>query len=340
MNKYAIISSLIFSIVLLLVLTIAACEQNTDNFDPLPASAPYGTFMILHLEVGNFPEHQTEPFFNELSTTTSNWQEFFYPTLVSFVDFADQWEMKLTLLVNPQWIEFFMSDTNRTATLRGWIQSGHEIGLQHHGADHIDWNGFTERDLSDPRNSPAFAAGASRYRGDIKDMMTIMNQLGEPIVTGTVTDIRQDGTSLFSGSTGLRYEVNGWTAEDGLRPPARVENLCPSLSFIQLGMYFVPGSSELSEAIEAFENANSKDLFGFVMHEINIYAEVQRSGNINATVYADWFRYLNSKEYKTRTVRTLMQDYEIDYSIGNTDEPIIHQSDYPNDQLHSVCKGQ
>jgi len=340
MNKYAIKSILIFSIVLLFVVIILACEQSTDNAEPFTASAPYGTFMILHLEVGNFPEHQSQPFFNELSTTTYNWQEFFYPTIISFVDYADQQEMKLTLLANPQWIEYLTADSGRLATLRRWIQSGHEIGIQHHGADHIDWNGFTERDLSDPRNSPAFAAGASRYRGSIDDMMAIMNQIGEPIVTGTVTDIPQDGTSLFSGSTGLRYEVNGWTADDGLRPPVRVEDLCPSLSFIQLGMHFVPGPSELSEAMEAFDNANSKDFYGFVMHEIDIYSEVKKSGSIDATIYADWFRYLNSKGYKTRTVRTLMQDYEIDYSIGNTDEPIIHQSDYPNDQLHSVCKGE
>ncbi len=60
------------------------------------------------------------------------------------------------------------------------VKQGHEIGLHHHGYDHGDWNGYTNRRGKELD---------SRYRGSVRDMMRFMNELVQnQILSGTSTD--------------------------------------------------------------------------------------------------------------------------------------------------------
>lgn len=116
---------------------------------------------------------------------------------------ADQYKAKLNPQFNPQWAEYTLKDENKLSLLRQWQKRGHEVGLHHHGYDHGDWNGYTNKSVKE--DDPKFS-------GSVEGMMRLLTQLVEPyeIFTGTITDEEFDypidifGHLLFL--TGLRQD--------------------------------------------------------------------------------------------------------------------------------------
>ncbi len=303
-----------------------ACSAQAANRTAAECGNAFGTFFVVHLEVGNYPNHKGKPFFNNGNTSQYNWQSVFWPTLVEMIKLADEYDAKLTLLLNPQWVEFIASDEEKLQTVRKWVANGHEIGLHHHGADHIDWNGFTDR--MDKKND-------WKYRGTMKDMKNILSKLGIQMTTATISDKKQDYAALQDV---FIYDVDGHSSEEGRRPPYKVDQLCPGLEFTQLGMSFLPDVDQLlAENKESFKKATEKDIYGLVTHEIDFQKSMISRGRVSNTVYKEWFDFVTGCGYKVRTIRDLMDEYRKTYPIDSTSNPILHTSDYPNDASANVC---
>jgi hypothetical protein len=290
--------------------------------------APFGTSFIIHLEVGNFPGEQHEPYFNGGSTRAFKWEEFFWESFKEFVKMADSYDAKLTIEMNPQWVEFFKADEDRLKTVMDWYKNGHELALQHHGADHIDWNGFTNR--TNKKNDP-------RYRGNIQDMLKIMSSLGIPMKTMTLSEHKQDYPAFQKF---FPYEINGRTAEDGGRRPYKIVGLCPGLEFIQLGMAYAPGidtGGAFAKIKEYFKKSDEKIIYNFVTHEYDIWKATQAAGSMKKTQYKEWFDFTKEQGYKIRTIGDLMDEYQKIFTIETSNDPLLHNSDYPNDTEHEKC---
>lgn len=113
---------------------------------------PYASFLAIHFEVGGH-------------TKSLEYQKTLWPAAIDLVALADQYKANLTLQFNPQWAEYILQDRNNFNLLKQWQKQSHEVGLHHHGYDHGDWNGYTNRPgkEDDPR-----------FRGKIEDMMELM----------------------------------------------------------------------------------------------------------------------------------------------------------------------
>ncbi len=321
--------SVVSGIVILGTLFLIYQNCNSSHAPVSPTSSkPFGTSFIIHLEVGNFPERQHEPSFNGGSTRAFKWQAYYWDSLVEFVELADSYNAKLTIEANPQWLEFFAADSNRLSTVKEWSKNGHELAFQHHGADHIDWNGFTNRPDKEMD---------SRYRGTIEDMLEILSSFGISMKTLSMSDHKQDFPRLKDD---FLYEVNGRTPEDGRRHPYKVVDLCPDMEFIQLGMAYAPGIDQdetLSKIENSFKRSDDKSIFNFVTHEYDIWNATQYFGSLKKTQYKEWLDFVESQGLTIRTISDLMEEYQSSFSIETSTDPILHDSDYLNDTEHENC---
>jgi len=102
---------------------------------------PFSTFLAIHFEVGG-------------DTRNLAHQKEFWPVAIDLIKLANKYNAKLTLQFNPQWAEYILKDKNKFNLLKEWQNRGHEIGLHHHGYDHGNWNGYTNRPGKE--NEPRF----------------------------------------------------------------------------------------------------------------------------------------------------------------------------------------
>ena len=66
-----------------------------------------------------------------------------YITLKEIIAKADSYNMKLTLMLSPPWVDYIMSHPDRLASLESWKENGHEISTHHHAVTHALWDGYT-----------------------------------------------------------------------------------------------------------------------------------------------------------------------------------------------------
>lgn len=303
--------------VLLLVLAGNAPKVEGDNAShqeaPLEEDrgvaqrTPFGTFFALHLEVGNAPVHQGKPYSNGGSTTHTRYQAHYWPHLVRLVHLADEKEAKLTLLAHPQWVEYIAADSSRLNLAQQWVRNGHEWGLHHHGYDHPDWDGFSNRPESQSDR---------RYRGDMGDLLAIMESLGVVMNTNTPTDRKAEMTDLVAFFP-IDVAGKGGDLSVAGRPPNRVTDLCPNLSFVQVGTsYQEHDQPSLDPTKVAFEQSGKRELFGLVTHVWDIVDQAEVRGGLPATDFARWLEFVGEKPNRIETVSALVSRYRSARGIG------------------------
>ncbi len=262
---------------------------------------PYGSFLAIHLEVGG-------------DTINLEYQKAYWLTAVNLVKLADQYSAKLTLQFNPQWAEYILNDPNKLNLLRKWQQHGHEVGLHHHGYDHGDWNGYTNR----PRKEDD-----PRFRGTIRDMIKLMGQLVQPyqLLSGTITD------EEFDYPEGIKYDTEGISIKHVRSKPKQV-TLGRNNKVIQVGMAFLSFEGDIESFKREYLSSRENEVFGVVTHEKD-FAK-------NPVIIDEWLRFIKSEGAKITTVSQLIAKYQNRYFIEKSDNPLIFLKDVSGRQINRI----
>lgn len=267
---------------------------------------PSATFFAVHLEAGlrlkSGPGEDGSPVkWGPPGGTPLKWQKTFWPHLIRFVETADKYNAKLTLLFHPQWAEYILEDENRLKIVKEWQKNGHEIGLHYHDVKHGDWCGYTNR--AEYKEKPT-------YRGTVRQMMEFLNKLASPekVVTACIGPIEALAGKQPEGSERpvdeidypdeIICNVNGFT--DALIVPYKF--MYKGKDRWQLRHAYTAGQRELNKAKNEFMLATKpNEVFGFVTHEFNF---AQDPGFVE-----EWFRFVSEHKLKIRTVSDIISEY-------------------------------
>ena len=254
---------------------------------------PYDSFLVIHFEVGG------------KKTRSLKYQEEFWPAAIDLINMADEFDAKLTLQFNPQWAEYILNDQNKLNLLRKWQQHGHEVGLHHHGYDHGDWNGYTNR----PRKEDDL-----RFRGTTRDMMKLMRQLVQPyqLLSCTITD------EEFDYPEGIKYDTEGILITHARSKPQWV-TLGHNNKVIQVGMAFLSFEGDVESFKLEYLSSKEDELFGVVTHEKD-FAK-------NPMVIEEWMRFVRSREMTIKTVSQIITEYQKSYAVKYSDKPLTFLND-------------
>ena len=218
---------------------------------------PFGVFFIVHLETGG-------------DTKSLQFQQSYWPVLADIINLADKFTAKLTLQFNPQWIEYILEDRIKLAEIRKWQEMGHEMGLHHHGYDHDDWNGYTNR--NDKERDP-------RFRGNVQDMMELAGRFFDPgqLLSGTITD------EEFDYPDSIKYDTQGMRIHHARRKPKLVK-LNKKTEIIQLRMALLSWNGDINDFKEEYVRSEKYELFGVVTHEHDFAR--------NPMIIEKWLKYV------------------------------------------------
>jgi len=283
----------ILAVTIILMLIVCGCDGESDG-EMTPVEIPpekditsvdegVDFFIAIHCEPGGDP----------LST---NYVALNWLALTDLVNSADDHNMKLTLLMNPQWATYILEDEHRLGLVRGWESNGHEIGLHSHGPHMNSWNGYTNQEQY--FNSPDFI-------GTMDDLVDVVNQLpaSGQMVTACIASEDQE----YDFPSGIIYETNGgsdklddlwstpteytWNGQDVLR----VTHARYAVSFSEV-------NTDLQQMSKILDDNESDEIMGIVFHCFE-YAGDQ-------VPYNALFRLLEEREIHTNTVSVIIEDYE------------------------------
>jgi hypothetical protein len=272
-----------------------------------PASpfGPCATFLVIHFEVGG-------------DTRSLEYQEGFWPAAIDLLDLADRYNAHLTLQFNPQWAEYILRDPSKLGHLKKWQQQGHEAGLHHHGYDHGDWDGYTNRPgkEDDPR-----------FRGNVRDMMKLMRQFVHPyqISSDTITD------EEFDFPQGIKYDTEGIQIYHARSEPRRV-TLGGNNKVIQVGMGFLSCEGDVGSFKEEYRKSKGNEIFGVVTHEKDLVK--------NPTIIEEWLDFVRSRGKTIETVKDIITMYQKVYPVRYNDKPMNYLSDVMGTDIRSDIEGK
>ena len=262
---------------------------------------PYASFLAIHFEVGG-------------DTKNLAHQEALWPAAIDLIDLAGQYNAHLTLQFNPQWAEYIVKGPGRLYLLRSWRQQGHEVGLHHHGYDHEDWNGYTNREgkEDDPK-----------FRGSIQDMMELVWRFvgADQLVSGTITDEKNDYPK------NIRYDTEGILITHAGSKPKWVTLGCNN-KVIQVGMAFLSFEGDIESFKREYLSSREDELFGVVTHEKD-FAK-------NPVIIEEWLRFIKSEGARITTVSQLIAKYQNRYFIEKSDNPLIFLKDVSGRQINRI----
>ncbi len=248
---------------------------------------PNASFLVIHFEVGSHTESLEH-------------QALFWPAVVDLLTLANQYKINLTLQFTPQWAEYIIRDHSKLGLLKRWLHQGHEAGLHHHGYDHGDWDGFTNR--AGKEDDP-------KYRGNVGEMMKYMRQLVHPyqICSGTITD------EEFDYPKDIKYDTEGIHICHARRRPKQVI-LGENNKVIQLGMAFLSCEGDIESFECEYEKSQENEIFGLVTHEKD-FAK-------NPEIIEEWLRFIRSRGETIKTVSEIIPNYQKAYSVELNNKPL------------------
>jgi hypothetical protein len=177
---------------------------------------------MIHLEAGS---DDRCPFFQKileeagmgsapLNTKSLSLQKAVWPSVLKLVKAAHKYGHKLTLAMNPQWAEYILQDKEKIKICRKWVSEGHEFAFHHHGLNHLDWNGYTNRGLpgkEKPEGRMIMKLKKMTRRGTVDDGLDFLQQLAHKIkqpygiISGCITDTKcEKPDEVFILTTGSR----------------------------------------------------------------------------------------------------------------------------------------
>lgn len=260
---------------------------------------PYASFLVIHFEVGSHTESLEH-------------QVLFWPAVADLVTLANQYKIDLTLQFTPQWAEYIIRNQSKLGLLKRWQHQGHEVGLHHHGYDHGDWDGFTNR--KGKEDDPG-------YRGNVRDMMKLMKQLVYPnqICSATITD------EEFDYPKDIKYDTEGIHICHARSRPKRVA-LGDNSEVIQVTMAFLSFEGEIESLECEYEKSQENEIFGLVTHEKD-FAK-------NPEIIEEWLRFIRSRGETIKTVSEIIPNYQKAYSVEYNNKPLNFLGDVLDADIH------
>jgi len=300
----------------------------------LISSSVYGqngkkVFIMVHFEAGRdsgFYAFQ-DILNNELdypldSMVTNNlyFQEATWPATVNLVQTADTFNIKLTLALQSQMAEYILQDIDKINTVEGWMNNGHEFAIHHHGINHVDWGGYTNRFQGTPYSDDNLwedkFINSGLYRGDMQEGFDYSQQLASAtntnIVSGCITDTQIDKPDE------IIYLTEGGDPTDLISTPDTLNLPNQTIYFLnhcQLTTVFKDDDGELIEddtinyqltidrlnlIKDSLNYVGDNEFMGIVLHAFDYYRF--------PSVYSDLFAFLNENQVSSKSIKDFMNE--------------------------------
>lgn len=263
------------------------------------------TFFMVHFEVGgDNAVRRGVALFRDIIGDSNfgnkdlRYQAVMWPTAIKIVELANKYGFKLTLALNPQWAEYILKDDKKIRIVREWQGQGHELAFHHHGFDHIDWNGYSNR----PE-----AAGDPRYRGTASEGFAFVKKLAAPnkVVTGSITDAKSDKPNdieiITKGSRDTEKDIMGEPYEMHIGGGAKLTWV--NHAYLEKYLHNDSNCSRTKELLNKFKHLYDKAqpnlVVGVVSHEHDFYRYPD--------LFRDWFEFVKLRGNTIRTVSEILK---------------------------------
>jgi hypothetical protein len=231
-----------------------------------------------------------------------------FNVLSEFVNLANQYNIRLTLLFTPQWAEMISRDKEKLGILNSWERQGHEIGGHHHGPTVCPWDGYTNLDITSQEFKirqnrvpcPAFVRAKERYLGNMNDYMNLLSKLGT-IKTITMSDEDVDWPE------GALYAAGGRRLEGAISNP-KIVNFSGHEMYKLTSAPLEPRKSTVTGIIITIDElkreylSEKEGIFGVGAHEVS-YRD-------NPDLYRQWFEFLKEQDPEMNHGKTISQIIE------------------------------
>jgi hypothetical protein len=261
-------------------------QQLSENTTPLPINTSEEStkittaFVAVHMESGSNAKTTEEP-------------EKYWIDLENLIATADEYNVKLTLLFNPQWATYILEDNTRLEQVNTWETNGHEIGVHHHGPGYGNtWNGYTNQEeyLSNPE-----------YLGTMSEMMELLDQIS---LTGKIYTggISTDTDAIYDMPEEIMYETNGAEASGLLSTPQKVTYGDHTVLQVTHALYTVGKDTLTFETIkESLTTAQEGQLMGIVFHVQNFKEKPDEVKEL--------FQLFNDNNVEVKSVKDILDNY-------------------------------
>ncbi len=286
-------------------------------------------FIMVHFEAGRDTSHPliNKILFDELgyppdSLRTNNlyFQQATWLSTVHMVETADTFNIKLTLALQSQMAEYILQDNEKINLMNEWVQNGHELAMHHHGINHIDWGGYTNRfqgtSYPDDYMWIDKFENSGLYRGNMPESFNYLQQLAteinDSIVTGCIGDTQIDKPNGI-----IYFTKGGEILEDLIYTPDTITLPNETLYFLshyQVVSVFKNEYGEFLDEVTNYQYATAK--LDTVMMNINQIDDDQIMGIVYhvfdyyrfPNIYRDLFSFLSQNQVNNKSIRCLMND--------------------------------
>jgi hypothetical protein len=202
-----------------------------------------------------------------------------YKVLNDLIERANQYNMKLTLMFTPAWVDFILNNPMKKVELENWKTQGHEISAHHHSVHHPgNWDGYSDYTFEQAvqiREEEGLSKPRFTYRqGTLDDFMDKINKLGPNIISGCVNDevdkkalpkdIIYDTCSGYEnfGTPGNYTSVRGESFKNEFISVGTVDGI--ERKWLTHGQILT--ETDLKEAENQFNSMDKHTVYGGVVH--------------------------------------------------------------------------
>jgi len=144
-----------------------------------PAGAPYYVINIHANPVG-------------VLDAQSNGLEKAYGNVKKEVDYANKYNIKLSVWLSAPVAKYIAEDSTRLTEVKSWISQSHEIGLHHHSTYRpTEWDGYSSVSQSEAEAIRIKLAGKVEpwgYQGSLDDLMAILKKVNPKANSGVCSE--------------------------------------------------------------------------------------------------------------------------------------------------------
>ena len=235
-----------------------------------------------------------------------------YEALKNIIDYANDYNVKLTLQFTAQWADYISKDEQRMDELKQWEMQGHEIAAHHHSIDHPgNWDGYT--DFSKEETIEA-SADINLFRGDMKEYIKKLKQINPNINSGCMNgDTKPKKLTDFilyatcAGSDYANFDNNGERLSDDDANKGKNEFILTK-KINDIGRYYLSHAHVFNEgqperAIQIYDSMD-RGVYGAVAHAKN---KKIAKDLINLEKFIDYLHIRDSDGNKSVTVSEVIK---------------------------------
>lgn len=252
-----------------------------------------------------------DPLYPEITLKNS------YITLKEIIAKADNYNIKLTLMFNPQWVDYIKLEADRLEDLEKWKLSGHEIAAHHHAIKHPNWNGYTnmpEHEAIILREKLRKDHVSEEYLGTMDDYVNKLQEINPFISSGCIGKfIDMPDNFIYDTCSGVG---NAGYPEQKLLDEDPKKGINEYISnFIINGIerkYLahaqITTEESLSKAKEIIASMNSAEVYGAVAHSIKNNPATSQGDAIYILEYLDYLNEKDPQGLKSKTITEIIEE--------------------------------